>query len=80
METKHKEGDKRASELFTIKGDWGKQSETLKLKYPQLSNEDVKFEMGKEIDLIKRLETKLNKNRNQVIDILKSNYKTPVKA
>lgn len=80
METKYREGDRKASELFTVKGDWGKQAETLKSKYPQLTNEDVKFETGKEIDLIKRLETKLNKKRNEVIDVLKSNYKTLVKA
>ena len=80
METKHKEGERKMSELFTIKGDWGKQSETLKLRYPQLTNEDLKFETGKEIDLIKRLGIKLDKKRNEIIDILKSNFKTLVKA
>jgi len=80
METKNKEEEKKASELFTVRGDWGKQSRALKTKYPKLTDEDVKFETGKEIDLIKRLETKLGKNRSEVVGILKDNHKTLVKA
>lgn len=79
METKKKVGEKKTSELFKFSGDWDKQSKALKVKYPKLSSEDVKFESGKELDLIKRLETKLGKDRNEVVGILKSNY-TTVKA
>ncbi|GAA3560696.1 hypothetical protein [Snuella lapsa] len=73
METKNKEGDRKTSDFFKVKGDWSKQSKALKEKYPKLTSEDVKFETGKETDLFKRLETKLEKNRTEVIGILKTN-------
>jgi hypothetical protein len=76
METKNKVDERKASELFKFSGDWDKQSKALKAKFPKLTLEDVKFESGKELDLIKRLEHKLDKDRNEVIGILKSNYKT----
>ncbi|MFD2726485.1 hypothetical protein [Hyunsoonleella rubra] len=80
METKNKEGERKSSELFKFSGDWDKQSKALKVKYPKLSSEDVKFESGKELDLIKRLENKLHKDRNEVVGILKSNYKSIANA
>lgn len=80
METKNKDGERKSSELFKFNGDWDKQSKALKEKYPKLTTEDVKFESGKELELIKRLETKLGKNRNEVVGILKSNYNTLEKA
>lgn len=80
METKKKENQTMPNESFKVKGDWEKQSKALKAKYPKLTSEDVKFENGKEIDLIKRIETKLDKNRNEVIDILKTNQETVAKA
>lgn len=73
METKKKEGDRKTSDFFKVKGDWNKQSNALKEKYPKLTSEDVKFETGKETDLFKRLETRLDKSRTEVIGILKTN-------
>lgn len=55
---------------FKINGDWSVQSKLLKAEYTQLTDTDLKFESGKENDLIKRMETRLNKNREQVIGIL----------
>ncbi len=80
METKRKESEKMTNEQFQIKGDWKKESQALKTKYPTLTSEDVKFEPGKETDLIKRLETKLGKNQTEVINILKSNHESVAKA
>ncbi len=80
METKNKEDEKKSSELFKFSGDWDKQSKALKVKFPKLTSEDVKFESGKELYLIKRLENKLDKDRNEVVGILKSNYATITKA
>lgn len=74
MENKNKQGENKTSELFKVQGDWGKQSSALKEKYPKLTSEDVKFETGQETDLFKRLETRLEKNRNEVIGILKTNH------
>lgn len=80
MEAKKKEGENTTSELFKFSGDWDKQSKALKVKFPKLTSEDVKFEKGKELDLIKRLETKLDKDRNEVVGILRSNYTKVEKA
>jgi len=74
MEAKKKIVEKKVSELFKVSGDWNKQSKALKTKFPKLTSEDVKFETGKESDLFKRMETRLNKSRNEVIGILKTNY------
>lgn len=80
METKNKENQKMPNEFFKVKGDWDKESKALKTKYPKLTSEDVKFETGKETDLFKRIETRLGKNRNEVIDILTKNHETVAKA
>jgi hypothetical protein len=43
----------------------------LKKKYPQLTDADLKFVVGKENDLLARVESRLKKNRQEVIDIIK---------
>lgn len=55
---------------FTINGNWAIRSKLLKAEYSQLTDEDLKFELGKEDELIKRVESRLNKNRSQVIEII----------
>lgn len=59
------------NENFKVTGDWTKQSKALREKYSQLTDSDLKFEAGKENELLKRMETRLNKNRNEVINIIK---------
>ena len=61
----------KISDPFKITGDWNKQSKQLKEKYSQLTDSDLKFETGKENDLLKRVETRLNKNREEVVNIIK---------
>ncbi|QSE96437.1 hypothetical protein [Fulvivirga lutea] len=63
--------DQKVTEPFKITGDWKGQSTQLKNKYPQLTDEDLKFESGKENELVKRVETRLNKNREEVVNIIK---------
>ena len=63
--------DQKPAEAFKITGNWSDQSKQLKTKYSQLTDEDLKFEEGKENDLIKRVETRLNKNREEVVSIIK---------
>lgn len=75
MEIKKKPGQNITSLFYKINGDWDEQSKSLKTQYPKLSSEDLKFETGKETDLFKKLETKLGKNRDEVINILKTNQK-----
>jgi hypothetical protein len=67
METK----ESKATETFKITGNWGAQSKQLKDKYGQLTDADLKFEAGKENDLLQRVQTRLNKKREEVINIIK---------
>ncbi|HZW63431.1 MAG TPA: hypothetical protein VFF15_07295 [Flavobacteriaceae bacterium] len=80
METKNKTAVNKTSELFKVRGNWEKQSQALIKKYPVLTPADVKFETGKEVELFNRLETKLNKSRNEVLDILKVNQAIVAKS
>ncbi|MFA0963343.1 general stress protein CsbD [Roseivirga sp. BDSF3-8] len=61
----------KKSEEFKMNGNWDKQSNQLKDKYPQLNDEDLKYHEGKENELIDRISTKLNKDRPEVVNILR---------
>ena len=61
----------KGNEPFKITGNWNNQSKQLKEKYPQLTDSDLKFEAGKEQELLRRLETKLNKKPEDVISLIK---------
>lgn len=63
--------NKKTAESFKIVGNWESQSKELKSKFSQLTDADLKFETGKEDDLLKRVETRLNKKREEVINIIK---------
>jgi hypothetical protein len=56
---------------FKITGDWAVQSKHLKQQFSQLTDADLTFEVGKENDLLKKIETRLNKKRDEVINIIK---------
>lgn len=68
--------DKKKAD-FTVGGNWDKQSAKLKEKYTQLSDSDLKFEKGKESEMLGRVQTKLNKNREEVINIINSTNEAP---
>ena len=57
--------------IFKIIGDWKRQADQLKDKFPQLTDADLKFETGRETDLLKRIEARLHKKREEVINIIK---------
>lgn len=63
--------NKKNAGAFRITGDWNDQSSQLRKKYPQLTDEDVKFQKGHENDLFRRIEKRLSKNREEVIGIIK---------
>ena len=65
-----KEGTK-SSDVFKITGDWTNQSKQLKAKFSGLTDADLKLEAGKESEMLGRVELKLNKSREEVIDIIK---------
>ena len=58
-------------ENFKIGGSWNVESKKLKEKFTQLTDADLKFEAGKENELLSRVESKLNKKREEVINIIK---------
>lgn len=62
-----------SSEAFKITGNWDTQAKALKAKYSQLTDADLKFVVGKENDLLDRVEKRLSKKREEVITILKKN-------
>ena len=63
--------EQKAEETFKMRGDWNDQSKQLKAKFSQLTDEDLKFEEGKENDLLQRVETRLSKTREEILSIIK---------
>jgi hypothetical protein len=63
--------------VFSITGEWETRAAKLKEKFSSLTDEDVKFETGKEAELIDRLKKRLDKGREEVVHIIK---KTQEKA
>lgn len=72
------ENKNKTAESFKMTGDWKDQSKQLKTQFSALTDEDLKFENGKENELLKRVETRLNKNRDEVVNIIRKVQ--PVKA
>lgn len=64
-----KTNDKNA-DAFKMDGNWPSQSKQLKSKYPQLTDTDLKVESGKEDEMLGRVENRLKKNREEVINII----------
>ena len=62
----------KAAETFKIQGNWSAQSKELKSKFPQLTDSDLKFESGKENEMLKRVESRLSKTRSEVIGIIRN--------
>lgn len=60
------------AEPFKIKGNWDTQSKSLKEKYSQLTDADLKCDTGKEEEMIGRVSTRLNKGREEVISMLRN--------
>jgi len=59
------------SEPLKISGDWSQQADSLKEKFPQLTDSDLKFETGRENELVKRIELRLHKKKEEIINILR---------
>ena len=54
-----------------VKGQWNEWKGKLKQQYAELTDDDLTYEDGKEDELYGRLQTKLGKTREGVIDWLK---------
>lgn len=55
---------------FKIKGNWSIQSGKLKERYPLLTDEDLKYETGKDAELLKKVGTRLNTSLEETTAIL----------
>ena len=62
----------RSSELVNISENWSKLSILLKERFASLTENDLKFVRGKENELLSKLSFRLNKRRQEVIDIIKN--------
>jgi hypothetical protein len=60
----------KVTEKFTITGDWTKLAKLLKEKYSQVTDADLKFETGMEDELLNRLQRRLSRNRDGIIEVL----------
>jgi hypothetical protein len=70
----------KKTENFKITGNWEKQSKQLAKKFSQLTKADLKLETGKDSELLSRIETRLNKTREEVINLIKNCQPVEVKA
>ncbi len=57
---------------FKMRGNWRTQSDLLKKKFTVLTDADLEFKDGEEKKLLRRLEVRLNKKREEIIEIIKS--------
>jgi uncharacterized protein YjbJ (UPF0337 family) len=61
----------KSNEPFKMSGNWHNQSQLLQDKFAQLTDADLLYEEGKEEELLDRIEARINKKREEVINILK---------
>lgn len=60
----------KGKSVLNISENWATQSKQLKQEFPQLTDADLIFEPGKEEELLGRVSTRLDKSREEVINIL----------
>ena len=54
---------------FEIGTNWDQQKRRLREQYPQLTDSDLNYQRGQERELLSRVETRLNKQSHEVINI-----------
>lgn len=55
---------------FEVGKNWNNQKMKLKERYTQLTDSDLKFETGKEFEMLTRIETRLDLKLDEVISIM----------
>ena len=62
--------NKNSNGIFKVTGNWDIQANRLKDKFPLLTDADLKFETGKEDELLDRIEARLDKKREEIIHFI----------
>lgn len=61
----------QSTETFKMTGNWKKQTLLLQDKFAQLTDADLRYEEGKEEELLDRIEARIHKKRDEVINIIR---------
>jgi hypothetical protein len=62
-----------SEKIFKVNGDWQIQKNQLKSKFPFLTDGDLQMEVGKENEMLKKVESRLHLKRDEVIAIIEEN-------
>jgi len=57
-------------EVQVIQGTWNEQKGKLKQRYTWLTDNDLMFEAGKEAEMLRKIQIKLGKTKEQLQDII----------
>lgn len=63
---------KSNQEGFKIPKDWEVRAKLLRRRFPQLTPSDLKMDQEDDNDLLKRLEKRLDKKRDEIIEIIQN--------
>lgn len=55
---------------FKVKGNWSDSAKKLKAKFPILTDTDLQYTEGNDEELLKRIEVRLDKRREEVVSIV----------
>jgi uncharacterized protein YjbJ (UPF0337 family) len=58
----------KTNRQFKLRGNWNELKGKIKQQYATLTDDDLKYEEGKEDELIGRLQQKIGKSKDEVID------------
>jgi uncharacterized protein YjbJ (UPF0337 family) len=53
-----------------IKGNWGETRDKLKVKFPTLTDSDLRFEKGKKHEMLAQVQVKLGKTKEELDTII----------
>jgi uncharacterized protein YjbJ (UPF0337 family) len=60
------------SKEFKLKGNWNELKGKIKQQYGELTDDDLAYEEGKDDELVGRIQKKIGKTKEQVIDWIQS--------
>ncbi len=60
------------SKELKLKGNWNEIKGKIKQEYADLTDDDLKYEEGKDDELLGRIQKKIGKTKDQVIDWIQS--------